>query len=92
LHFNEVHYDPIDSTELIEFIELYNAGSSVVNLSSWSIDKGVNFTFPAGGTLDPGGYLVVSEDPVPLQAKFGVSSLGPWNGRLDGEGEESRGL
>jgi len=31
---NEVHYDPEDSTERIEFIELFNAGSVAVNLSN----------------------------------------------------------
>ena len=30
---NEIHYDPDIRTELVEFIELYNSGTSVVDLS-----------------------------------------------------------
>jgi len=85
---NEVHYDPEDNTERIEFIELHNAGTKAVDLSGWSFDEGVNFTFPSGVSLGGGDYLVVAEDPASLAAKFGVASLGPWSGRLNGEGED----
>ena len=32
---NEVHYDPVDKTVPEEFIELYNAGDTPVDLSGW---------------------------------------------------------
>ncbi len=85
---NEVHYDPEDSTERIEFVELYNAGTSAVDLSMWSLSEGVDFTFPSGESLGAGEYLVVAEDPAALLSKFGVAALGPWTGRLSGEGED----
>ncbi len=85
---NEIHYDPDVRTELVEFIELHNAGSSAVNLSGWQFTEGVTYTFPNGTSLAAGGYLVVAQNPASLQAKFGVPALGPWDGRLSNEGEK----
>ena len=45
---NEVHTDPDVATELVEFIELYNRGTSPVDLSGWTLRDAVDFTFPAG--------------------------------------------
>jgi hypothetical protein len=85
---NEIHYAPDVKTELVEFIELHNAGASTVNLSGWRFADGIAFTFPGGTQLAPGGYLVVAQNPSALLAKFGVSALGPWVGTLAGEGEK----
>ena len=38
---NELHVDPDVKTEPVEFIELYNAGASTVNLSGWNFSNGV---------------------------------------------------
>lgn len=75
---NEIHYAPDVKTELVEFLELYNAGNSAVNLSGWQFTDGIAFTFPNGTTLAAGGYLVVAQNPTALQTKFGVASFGPW--------------
>lgn len=85
---NEVHYDPEEASGRFEFIELFNAGNDVVDLSRWSFGDGVDFTFPEGVSLGVGEYLLVAEDPVALQNRFGVVALGPWSGRLAGDGEE----
>jgi len=85
---NEIHYAPDVKTELVEFLELYNAGNSAVNLSGWQFTDGIAFTFPNGTTLAAGGYLVVAQNPTALQTKFGVASLGPWVGQLSNEGEK----
>jgi hypothetical protein len=85
---NEIHFDPDVKTELVEFIELYNAGGGAVNLSGWQLTEGVTYTFPNGTSIAAGGYLVVAQNPSALQAKFGVAALGPWSGRLSSEGEK----
>src|SRR6185436_11725829 len=48
-----------------EYIELFNAGASTVNLGDfWKLTGDVSFEFPAGTSLAPGGYLlVVNFDP-----------------------------
>lgn len=76
---NEIHYNPDVKTEAAEFIELYNAGPSTVNLAGWAFTDGINFTFPSTN-LAPGAYLVVAQNPALLQTKFGASgALGPFN-------------
>ena len=84
---NEIHYNSPVKTELVEFVELHNSGTTSVSLAGWSLSGGVAFTFPAGTALSPSGYIVVAANPTALRAKFGVSALGPWTGKLSNEGE-----
>ena len=63
----------------------------------WRLENAVDFTFPAGTTIPPGGYLVVvpfhpSADPAALarfRARYGTGATltGPYAGRLDNNGE-----
>jgi len=84
---NEIHYDPAVKTELVEFVELYNAGDEAADLSGWTFSDAMDFSFADGTILEAGGYLVVSQDPVAAQAKFDIDSLGPFSGRLSNDGE-----
>ncbi|MDH7600174.1 MAG: lamin tail domain-containing protein, partial [Sedimentisphaerales bacterium] len=84
---NEIHYDPVPKTDHVEFIELYNRTKQEVDLSGWSIVEGAYYQFPQGVRLAPGGYLVVAGEPQAVKARFGVTALGPWQGRLSNEGE-----
>jgi hypothetical protein len=49
--------------ELDEWIELYNAGTSAVDLGGWSLDDAeasdAAYVLPAGVTLEPGAFLVL---------------------------------
>jgi hypothetical protein len=85
---NELHTNPDVKTELVEFIELYNAGSTMVDLSGWYFSSGVDYTFASGTQLQPNHYLVISENPTAVLTKYGVSSLGPYAGKLDNDGEK----
>lgn len=84
---NEFHYKPADRTNLEEFIELHNPGDAGLDLSGWTLASAVNFTFPDDTTLPAGGYLVIGEAPEVLLARFGVTALGPWTGKLSSKGE-----
>ncbi len=42
-----------------EFIELHNPGADAVDLAGWRLSGGVDYAFPSGTTLAPGGFLVV---------------------------------
>ena len=46
---NELHVDPDVKTELVEFVELYNAGTLAVDLSGWQFDGGVFLHLPRPG-------------------------------------------
>jgi fibronectin type 3 domain-containing protein len=85
---NEINYNPPDKTKPTEFVELTNPGTTAVDLSGASFVNGIHYTFPAGTTLPAGGYVVVSENPAALQTAYGVSSFGPWDGKLSNSGED----
>ncbi len=75
-----------------QWIELYNRGASTVDLSGWVFDEGVEFFFPAGTTLEPGQYLVLTKDAAALSARLGggVAVYGDYSGNLARSGERLR--
>jgi len=82
---NEIHYDADPKTDAIEFVELHNAGGKDVDLSGWRFSNGIQYTFPANTTLEPGGQLVVAENPTELRRKFKLGAsvvFGPYINRL----------
>jgi hypothetical protein len=85
---NEIHYDPRDETSAEEFIELYNPGTSPVDISGWQLTDAVDFVFPAGTVIDGGQYLAIAEDPAQFATIFSATALGPWIGGLRNDGEE----
>jgi len=73
---SEIHYNPFEPDNDLEFIELYNRSSSTVNLWEtydstdypWQIE---GFQFPVGTTLGAGeNLLVVPFDPLAEPAKL----------------------
>jgi len=77
--FNEVQYNPASSAEDGEWIELFNQMGIKTDISGWRI-KGIDYTFPQGTIVEPGGYLVVAKSP-------GAGQLGPFTGSLNNAGE-----
>ena len=87
---NEIHYDPAVKTELSEFVELHNAGTTDADISGWYFSEGISYEFPPDTILHVGDYIVVAQDPATIQAKFGTPSnliFGPFTGRLENDGE-----
>ncbi len=76
---NEIHYNSAVNKVRNSFIELYNDGTTTVNLAGWRISGGVDYLFPAGTTMAPGSYLLVAEDPATMLSYFGTAALGPWD-------------
>ena len=95
---NEIHYDPDIKTELVEFVELYNAGTMDVELGGWYLTGGISYEFPTGSTLSVGGHIIVAQDPAFIDAKWssgraGVPPslvFGPFEGKLGNDGENIR--
>ena len=87
---NEIHYNPgpdgvVDSDA--EFVELYNAGDSTVDLSGMSF-TGFDLTFAAGTTLGAGEYAIVSPSIAIAQAQWGVTPIAEFaGGGISGGGE-----
>ena len=90
---NEIMYHPISQDIDDEFIELHNRGASTVDLENWRFIEGIRYTFPAGTTIAPGGYLVVAKNALQLiAANPGVlnagNTVGDFSGDLSDRGEQ----
>ena len=82
--FNEIHYHPVLDEGLNEFVELHNQMAIDIDLSEWSIEEAVDFTFPEGTIIPGGGYLVIAANPAALQTLTGIGNVvGPFSGRLN---------
>jgi hypothetical protein len=92
---NEIHYDPDVKTELVEFVELYNADSVAIDLSGWYFSGGMSYQFPPGTMLPAGGYIIVVQDVNDIRVKWGSGRFaidmnlvyGPFDGSLENDGE-----
>ena len=82
LVLSEIHYNPLDRPDgrRLEFVELYNAGATVEDLSGWRLDGDADFVFPTNTTLAAGAFLVVAAQPADLQAVYAITGvLGPFS-------------
>jgi Lamin Tail Domain/CotH kinase protein len=92
--FNEIMYHPA-TAPLVEgdheWFELFNQMAVNMDISGWSIQGAVDFTFPEGTVVPGRGYLVLASNPTALAADTGFNgALGPFSGRLGNSGEELR--
>lgn len=86
---NEIHYDPLENTIPEEFVELFNPAATTVDVSGWFFTGAMYYRLPAGTEIGPGEYLVVAQDPQTLTDLYGqLPVVGPFDGRLDNDGEE----
>lgn len=87
---NEIMYHPPLELEDLQYIELFNRGQAEVDLSGWSLAKGVKFAFPAGTKLAAGGYLVVCRDTNVFAGNYGkqIAALGNFAGKLSHRGDK----
>ncbi|MBP7746381.1 MAG: lamin tail domain-containing protein [Phycisphaerae bacterium] len=87
---NEIHYNPPEDPDVLEFIEIVNADSVAVDISGWHLTEFASpgVTFPAGTILQPGAYAVAAKDPDALWAQLGCAAYG-WgtNDSLSNGGE-----
>ena len=82
---NEIHYNP--SNEFAEFVEIVNAGSSVVNLGKLEFNNGISHSFANGDLINPGEYRVLSRYPTAFKSLYGFESDYNYSGKLDNGGE-----
>ena len=76
----------LDNGTAPDWVELYNASASAVDISGWSISDDVTdpqaLVFPNGTIIEAGGYLMIACDKyldtasAPMHAPFGLSSGG----------------
>ncbi len=91
----EINYHPVSGTS--EFVELWNAGTNLLDLSGVQLSQAVSFTFPNGFTLAPGALVVVIKDAAVFAQIYqdaaspwywpGINIAGEWSGSLNNDGE-----
>jgi regulation of enolase protein 1 (concanavalin A-like superfamily) len=75
----------------LEFVELYNSESVFEDISGFRLSGAVDFVFPSGTILPPGGYLVIAAVPADVEEVYGLTDvLGGYIGRLSNGGETLR--
>ncbi len=88
---NEVMYHPSSENTAEEYVELFNSGTTAVDVTGWQFSKGVTYTIPGidPGTprvMQPGDFLVVAADVATFAATYpGVDPsivVGGWTGQL----------
>jgi hypothetical protein len=88
---NEIMYHPLSEDADDEYIELYNRGTSAVNLGGWQLNDGVEFTFSPNTTLAPNGFLVIGRNSTRLLEHYpqlnGSNCVGNFAGSLSNSGE-----
>lgn len=92
---SEIHYNP-DGSDDYEFIELFNRGSSLINLGGARLEGAV-VLLPGEFLLAPGRFALVVENTAAFAARYqaanspwhhpGLRVAGAWSGRLDDSGE-----
>ena len=60
----------------MEFVELYNADTTAIDLSGWYFSGGTSYQFPPGAMLPAGGYIIVVQDVNDIQVKWGSGRFG----------------
>lgn len=91
---SEIMYHPAVRTDLrnLEFIEIYNAGHIVEDLTGYSIRGDIEYNFPPGTKVPAGGLLVIAKVPSDVRAVWGLADevLGPYLGNLSNGGGNIR--
>ncbi|MGI6342163.1 MAG: lamin tail domain-containing protein [Bacteroidales bacterium] len=84
---SEIMYNPPDNgNDTLEFVEIYNKGNAIVDLTGWKFTSGISYTFP-DTTLMPNNYYLVAFNSVSMQYAFGVNCAQWESGMLDNTGD-----
>ena len=87
LVFTEISYNPPEGgQDSLEYIEVYNADSTTINLLDYTISEGVTYTFD-DVDLDKDSYITVAGNQSAVENTFGVTIAGEWTGGLSNGGE-----
>ena len=87
LVITEIMYKGMPGEDTLEYFELYNNGSSTINLENYSITEGVTHTF-GNVAISAGSYLLLAKNASAIQDAFGLSAVEWTSGGLKNTGED----
>ncbi len=84
--------DPSWNDDDFEWLELKNISADTIDLSGVAFTDGIEFAFPLGFTLPPGGYAVLVENQSAFARRHGPGRpvAGVYTNKLDNGGETLR--
>ena len=83
----EIMYNPPETgTDSLEFLELYNYGTQIINLEGFVFTDGISHNFKEQ-LFYPGEYILLALDSGAVNRTFGVHSIRWSSGRLSNSGE-----
>lgn len=90
LVINEINYNgPESGTDTSEFIEIYNADSSTINLNGYFFSQGVTYTFTVNDSITANQYFVIAYDSSSFRNRYGINADAIWTaGGLTNGGED----
>jgi hypothetical protein len=86
---SEIMYNPAGTSEDTEFLELWNPGADVVDLSGVAFTDGIGFAFADGQFLGAGARLLLVRNLAAFESAYGTGLpvAGVYTGGLDNAGE-----
>ncbi|MEI6807815.1 MAG: lamin tail domain-containing protein [bacterium] len=98
---NELMYHPEDGwhtnasgvwvnfTNGTEYVEIYNAGTNAVDLSTYRLDNGITYNFPFGTSIGASSFLVICQNLPAFSSVYSGAGnlLGNYSGTLKNGGE-----
>ena len=93
--FGSFEANPASGNQAEEFIEIQNPTNEAIDLSGWSIEGGINFTFLPGTIIEANRSLYLSPDVSAFRARAvsprggeGLNVEGDYSGQISSRGEE----
>ena len=92
---SEINYNSDSASNAGDWFELHNMTSSKIDISGWKVrddNDHHEFVFPVTTTIEPYGYLVVSEDTSKFHSQFPSvqNVIGPLGFNLSDAGDQIR--
>jgi hypothetical protein len=94
LVFTTIEHSPVSGNQDQEFIALTNPNGIDIDLSKWSLDGGISFTFEPGTVINAGGRLIVAASHSGFKSRTvspkpgeSLAVTGPYQGNLSNLGE-----
>jgi hypothetical protein len=91
--FNEIMYHPASAPGTegdFEFVELFNQMAVNMDIGGWSLQGGIQYTFPSNTVINGRSYLVIASNPTALAGAGFSGAMGPFTDRLGNAGDEIR--
>ena len=84
---SEIMYNDPSSADSLEYVELTNAGPSVVDLQGYAFSSGIAYTFSKSFNLMPNAQVLVAKDSLAMLKYFGKTAFQWSNSALNNSGE-----